>query len=61
MISMRSPNLRWVDNPAVARARGSVCLSLGGGAGFTATVCTDQHVGAAIKRFPARLPQESSP
>jgi hypothetical protein len=57
---MRSPYLRWVDSPAAARACVSVCLSLGGGAGFTAVARTN-HEGAAIKRFPARLPQESSP
>jgi hypothetical protein len=61
VIRMRSPYLRWVDNPAVARACVSVCFSLGGGAGFTAVACTNQHEGTAIKRFPARLPQESSP
>jgi hypothetical protein len=59
MVSMRSPNLRWVDSPAVAR----VCAgpSLRGDAGFTATEGIAQHEGARIKRFPARLPQESSP
>jgi hypothetical protein len=59
VVSMRSPNLRWVDSPAVARVGAG--LSLCGDAGFTATGGITQHEGARIKRFPARLPQESSP
>jgi hypothetical protein len=58
VISMRSPNLRWVENPAVARA--CVGLSLSGDAGLMATEGIN-HEGARIKRFPAWLPQESSP
>ena len=58
MIRMRSPYRRWVETRAVARACQG--LSLSGDAGFTATACTNQHQGAVIK-FPAWLPQESSP
>ena len=58
MISMRSPYRRWVETRAVARACAG--FSLTGDAGHTATAATNQHHGAVIK-FPARLPQESSP
>jgi hypothetical protein len=58
VISMRSPYRRWVETRAVARAFAG--LSLSGDAGLTAVACTSEHQGAVIK-FPARLPQESSP
>jgi hypothetical protein len=58
---MRSPQLRWVKNPAVARARVSGGLFLDGGAGITALGCTHPKVDSGIKPIPVRLLQESSP